>query len=221
MRKRRGFCSCNRLTLGYPGSPANEMGWFERLLLWLVPHFDIVKDVEGPSHECDTCGGRGAVRHCPAEDCEAGFVKTKHTVLYLRRFYLWRSSWVGLNFGDLYLHKIYRSDDDPDPHDHPWNFRTFVLKGGYYDESWTFVDGQRHRLYLPGSSVSAPATRYRPREHIHRVILTDGKPAWTLVWTSGYTRDSKGDADWCFVTERARVPWRIYLGLDKDEEHGG
>jgi hypothetical protein len=211
MRKRRGFCSCDRL------SHQPVMGWFERLLLKLVPHFDIIKTIP-----CEVCDGTGAdLTWTEPPPCDACLGTGKQTVLYLRRFYLWRSSWVGLNFGDLYLHKIYRSDDDPDPHDHPWSFRTFVLKGGYYDESWTFVDGQRHRLYLPGSAVSAPATRFRPRQHIHRVILKDDQPAWTLVWTTGYVRDSKGDADWCFVTERARVPWRIYLGLDGNEEHGG
>ena len=196
-RKRRGFCSCSQLTV------TPKMGWFERLLLKLVPHFDIIKTIQVPDHD------------------------HPEVVLYLRRFYLFRSSWIGKNFGDLYLHKIYRSDDDKDPHDHPWSFRTFVLKGGYTDEGWQFTDvdgtgnGYRRRKSVWDEKVSAPATRFRHRKHIHRVLLTDDKPAWTLVFTTGYTRDAKGNADWRFITEERAVPWREYLGLDANEEHGG
>lgn len=193
----RSHCYCDKLTPGYPGSPANEKSWFERLLMKYVPHFDIVKDVEGPNG-------------------------TKHTVAYLRRFYLWRSKWIGKNFGDLYLHKIFRSDDDPDPHTHPWDFRTFVLKGAYLDEGYEFEgtwnDGQR----WDGRDeiLRAPATRKRGRWHIHKVKLLDEKPAWTLVWTTGYTNDANGDAEWFFVTTDDLIPWRKYLGIDSGE-HGG
>ena len=198
----RSYCHCDKLTPGYIGSAAVKRSWLERLLLWLLPHFDIIKDIEGPNH-------------------------SKHTVLYLRRYYLWRSKWIGMNFGDLYLHQIVRSDDDPDPHDHPWNFRSFILSGGYTDEAWMFTDldghGNGYRTRLPGSDdpVRAPATRFRHRRHIHRVILRNGEPAWTLVWTTGYTHDADGNAEWAFITEERRVPWREYLGLTKGEDHGG
>lgn len=191
----KSHCSCDKLTIKPPA------GFWESLLLRVLPHFDIVKTVTTPNG-------------------------TKVTVLYLRRFYIWRSSWIGLNFGEIYIHKIYRSDDDPDPHDHPWNFRTFVLKGSYTDEYWEFSKyrdgtGRRWRLESRDEKVSAPATRYRPRQHIHRVILKDGKPAWTLIVTGKYHFDADKNADWCFVTPTARVPWREYLGLTKGESHGG
>lgn len=206
---KRGFCNCSQLTI------EPKTGWFERLLLKFIPHFDIVKTIETL---CPYC-----VFEC--DYCEGGNVK--ETVLYLRRFFIFRSKWIGKNFGDLYLHKIYRSDDDKDPHDHPWSFRTFVLKGGYTDEGWQFTDldgkGNGYRTRMPhfDEKVSAPATRFRHRRHIHRVILTENKPAWTLVWTTGYTNDARGNADWRFITEERAVPWREYLGLDSGEEHGG
>ena len=210
-RKKRGFCSCAQLTV------KPKTSWFERLLLKLVPHFDIIKTIQ--CHDGEE--GSRLVQCGPDE------LMSQQTVLYLRRFYIFRSSWIGKNFGDLYLHKIYRSDDDKDPHDHPWHFRTFVLKGGYTDEGWQFTDldgqGNGYRTRLPhfDEVVKAPATRFRNRRHIHRVILTDGKPAWTLVFTTGYSHDAKGNADWCFITEERAVPWREYLGLDANEEHGG
>ncbi|MFY9716316.1 MAG: hypothetical protein WAK40_00025, partial [Thermoplasmata archaeon] len=73
------------------------MGWLEKVLLKVVPHFDIVK--KGPALE---------------------------DLLYLRRFIL-----LGTRFGNVYLHHICRSDDDADPHDHPWSFVTFILSGEY------------------------------------------------------------------------------------------
>lgn len=210
----KGYCSCDKLTPGTPGSPTSKMGWFERLLMRFLPHFDIIKDIP---HTWE------------------GYPCAPITTLYLRRFYIWRSSWIGKNFGDLYLHKIYRSDNDPDPHDHPWDFRTFILKGGYTDEAWMFdmashhpgspddaaPYGKRRRVEHWDDVISAPATRFRSKDHIHRVILTGDRPAWTLVWTTGYRRDANGDAEWYFYTPKRKNPWRVYLGLNKDEEHGG
>lgn len=223
MRKSKGFCSCSKLSPQTDGAPGWVKGWFERLLLRFIPHFDIIKTVA-----CLDCQGSGAdLSWTDPPMCLTCMGTGKQTVLYLRRFYIWRSSWIGKNFGDLYLHKIYRSDDDPDPHDHPWHFRTFVLKGGYRDEAWMFTDldghGNGYRTRLPGSDdiVRAPATRFRHRRHIHRVILKDEEPAWTFVWTTGYSHDEKGNADWRFITAEQAVPWRIYLGLDANEEHGG
>lgn len=54
--------------------------------------------------------------------------------LYLRRYYLLETRW-----GNIFLHNICRSDDDPDPHDHPWNFLTVLLRGSYIDEAHDFV----------------------------------------------------------------------------------
>jgi hypothetical protein len=121
--KRLSHCYCHKLTPGI-----DQPGWFERLLMKLVPHFDIVKTTQllcpNCVLECDFCDNPE---------------NTKATVIYLRRFYLWRSKWIGKNWGDLYLHHIIRSDDDPDPHDHPWGFTGFILAGGYTDEQWRWL----------------------------------------------------------------------------------
>lgn len=34
----------------------------------------------------------------------------------------------------IYVHFIYREDRDPIPHDHPWRFWSFVLRGGYIED---------------------------------------------------------------------------------------
>lgn len=214
---KRSYCSCDKLT------EQDKRSWFERFLMLVLPHFDIIK-----TSPCLGCGGTGDdCWDClTGDDCWDCFASGKVTSLYLRRFYIWRSSWIGKNWGDLYLHKIARSDDDPDPHDHPWDFRTFVLKGGYTDEAYFWRDfpkcwneGPGLRSHWADDVVKAPATRFRPYHHIHRVILPDDKPAWTLVLTSGY-RKTNGNADWNFVTVDRKVPWREYLGLNAEDEHG-
>lgn len=203
---RLSHCYCHKLT-----AASYWPGWFERLLMKFIPHFDIVKTIDV---ECDTCGGTGTqsgldCREFPHADqcwyCDHG--QKKETVLYLRRFYLWRSKWIGKNWGDLYLHHIVKSDDDKDPHDHPWGFKGIILKGRYLDEQWwwgpTFG-----RTFLGFEGVVAGSFINRPAEHIHRVIVPDGETAWTLIKTQGYGRD------WNFVTENGPVFWRKYLNID-------
>jgi len=94
-----------------------------------------------------------------AEDhlCETG--------VYLRR---WRieTPWFSVR-----LHHWLHSDDNRSPHDHPWNFITFVLRGSYIDEGrW-----ERQR-------VKAGRAYYRPASHAHWVHLDQGE-VWTLVLT--------------------------------------
>lgn len=205
----RSYCECDKIDF------QPKRSWFERLLTKVFPHFDIIKQVDPVTVN----GG-----FCPFCLLECDFCcKEKVTVLYLRRFYIWRSRWIGKNWGDLYLHKIVRSDDDPDPHTHPWWFRTLVVKGKYRNESWDWGWGCRVRTPDKDETLKAPAYRYRDLNHIHRVRLDkeDWDPAWTLVWTGPYQYDANGDADWSFVTENGFVSWRKYLGLDKGEDHGG
>jgi hypothetical protein len=204
--KRLSHCQCDKLTGGH------QAGWFERLLMLLIPHFDIIKSV----------------------DIRSG--APKMVTVYLRRFYLFRSKWFGLNFGDVYLHHIVRSDDDPDPHDHPWGFLGFILKGGYLDQSYTWepatlsheqnvsiggsffnpvvVAGEPRFVATPGRRVGPSWEKVRPltfirraATHIHRVIVPTGETAWTLIFTTGYCRD------WNFITENGPVMWRRYLGI--------
>jgi hypothetical protein len=181
------------------------VSWFEKLLLALFPHFDITKEVED---------GRQSV--------------------YLRRFYLVKSRWF-----NIFVHHIMRSDDDPDPHDHPWWFFTLVLRGGYYDEQWrweptymvpivdTFAetpdaakriirsdwspDWYGSRTFRRYALVRAGSVRFRSAHHVHRVILRQNMPSWSLV-VAGPTR-----REWGFVRAGKWVWWRRYLGVWGDD----
>lgn len=89
-------------------------------------------------------------------------------------------------------------------HDHPWSFRTFVLRGGYIDESidYDVPDGEYTAAQRDGAvvrdSVTAGQTRRRAAHHTHRTSCS--RSTWTLVvmgapereWCNGHI----GVADW-------------------------
>lgn len=164
------------------------------IILW--PHKDITKVVDGVKY------------------------------VYLRRYYIWRSKWVrwlGIRTGNIYLHFIIRPDDDPDPHDHPWDFTTFVLLGGYKNETWFWNAMGKVSMHSNMVSLTFPvrvfAKKHRKAEHTHRVVLYENesklaraifgvfRPAVTFVITSPVKRS------WGFITkDKGFVNWWIYLG---------
>ena len=84
--------------------------------------------------------------------------------VYIRRYKLART-----RFFNIYLHHIRRSDADRCLHDHPWNFVTFILTGGYRE---ILPNGVRWRA--PGEFF------YRSANFSHRVEVD--RPAWSLVF---------------------------------------
>lgn len=67
-------------------------------------------------------------------------------------------------WGQLLWHVFYRGDEDPDPHDHPWDFWTMPLFDGYYEEVMDH-DGTI-RLNL----VRAWRWQFRSWAYTHRVL---------------------------------------------------
>jgi hypothetical protein len=131
-------------------------------------------------------------------------------VLYLRRWFLWK----GKN-GSRYLHKICMPDDDPDPHDHPWDFHIRVLSGGYTDHQYSW-DGKK-TVHTGAESMTEGTKVFRLAEHIHQVKLhrnpkdpTKYKPCWTLIKLGPYKRE------WNFFKPDQRVQWDKYLNVEYD-----
>lgn len=90
---------------------------------------------------------------------------------YMTRIWFWR----------LRLHIFHRGDNDPDPHDHPWDFWTFPLTSYVEEVTVPFLaDGIREfGTGLAGNGSDqlvrrqiVPAFRlsYRPATHTHRVL---------------------------------------------------
>ena len=118
---------------------------------------------------------------------------------YLRRFFIARS----YRSGSTQLHHILTDDPEPDPHDHPWDFTSVLLTGGYRDIG-------------PAGPVEhrAPAVIARVAETPHRLELLDG-PTWTLVATGPVRRR------WGYHTDAGWVDWRRYRGRPTSRRRGG
>lgn len=115
--------------------------------------------------------------------------------LYLRRWHLWplsRRRWSKSDRAKWCLHKICLSDEDRDPHTHPSGFTTRMLRGGYTEMVYK-VDPVWGRLLWRKRDVTPGMRMKNPADHIHRVLLHGGRPAWTLV------RMERAEHEWGFV----------------------
>lgn len=112
---------------------------------------------------------------------------------YMHR-YIFRTPWFQIR-----LHHILRSDEDRHLHDHPFNFVSFLLSSGYWEETPLIVNGLmgRQRRWCPRFSFVR-----RLAEDLHKLTLVE--PTWTLVFAQLKRRD------WGFQTEDGWVNNRLY-----------
>lgn len=102
-------------------------------------------------------------------------------------------------FGSVYLHYIPKGDQDKHCHDHPWDFLSIVLTGGYME----LRDGEVS-LRSPGSGA------YMKASGTYHKILDVVKPAWTLVFSSAPKHD------WGYWTEEGWVQNAVYRRLKRE-----
>lgn len=107
---------------------------------------------------------------------------------YLIRYYILRTPWFRIR-----LHNILLSDYDC-LHDHPWNFISLILWGGYGE---MFNDEEKPREHSMGKVL------FRKAEDKHRLIVN--KPAWTLVFMLKRRRE------WGFFTKKGWVEFWKYV----------
>lgn len=144
--------------------------------------------------------------------------------VYLVRYIPFKSK-----YACLYIHRFMRSDAD-DPHDHPWNFFTYVISGGYterfYDRTKTVVDGdEKNFMYFydrtdrqrtPGSIA------YRKATDVHQVVL-DRNYDMSEINEAPFTFCLIGPRlrEWGFwpLADRGAnwVDWRKYLSITPND----
>lgn len=149
--------------------------------------------------------------------------------LYLRRFYL-TPRFLGRFLERLpwwkwptkiFLHHILRSDDDREPHTHPWKFLSLILWGSYRERILNHWRRVADRPYEPiyYTRVATPGTLLNnSAEHTHRVEII--RPVWSLVFVHG------AEQEWGFWTQDEAtperlprwVPWRTYLGIPEERD---
>ncbi len=125
-------------------------------------------------------------------------IRSQEGELHFLRYRLFSCPWLR-----LYIHKICKSDEDAHLHTHPWNFFSFILKGGYRQEV----------LQHPKETIRYGYQRFGQfdlvqmgRHEGHRITL-DYDPTWTFVIaygkrdTWGYLTESLGLVDHKFYRE--------------------
>jgi hypothetical protein len=129
--------------------------------------------------------------------------------VYMYRWWLFNpyptgNDGAGRRWGDwlpsIRIHRIMREDRDRHLHDHPWNARTFILRGGYEEER----PGQAFILRQPGDTARLSYGQY------HRINKVSDGGVWTLFVTG------KKRGTWGFKVDGKKVPWRMYLGINDD-----
>lgn len=158
--------------------------------------------------------------------CKRATITNADGVPYMHRYYVMEWPWR------VRIHEILRSDEDRDLHDHPYDFVTFMLKGGYI-ETAPMTHNELEALYAETATHTDPCSceqcaflasgppletrkhygvgsiRRLRAEGLHRIELNsrDGKPlpAWTLIFAGPVRRE------WGFKTENGWMHWKAYL----------
>ena len=98
-------------------------------------------------------------------------IKSKEGVLHFRRYRILETP-----IFNIYIHKIYKHDEDAHLHSHPWNMLVLVLNGSYAEE----VKGQSKLV------LANPFTwRYRNTKMFHKIKKLFSPVVTTLVFTFG------------------------------------
>jgi len=98
------------------------------------------------------------------------------------------------------LHLIMRADQEPYPHNHPWEFRTLVLRGWYVEEL-LLKDGTVTR-----NVVWAGQSYKRTPDQFHRIVAVAPGGVLTLV----LHRTKKPTSWWGFLVNGKCIHWRIF-----------
>lgn len=110
------------------------------------------------------------------------------------------------------IHHICEPDTARDMHDHPWNARTIILKGGYTEVRMPQkIDGSPLVMELetcpvfvrkPGDTAKINFGEY------HNITSLEPGGAWTLFISGKYR------GTWGFLVNGVKVQWRKYMGYE-------
>jgi len=138
--------------------------------------------------------------------------------LYMERYWLFnpypesgeksRYSWFPLS---IRIHKIVKPDNDRDLHDHPWNARTFIMKGWYTEERFfnrfKILTGETVDLHSYHSRRTGDTSCLNFGEY-HRITRVSEGGVYTLFVTGKYR------GTWGFLVDGLKVSYKKYLGLE-------
>jgi hypothetical protein len=114
----------------------------------------------------------------------------------------------------IYLHFIFLPDEDRDPHDHPFNFWSFIIRGGYTERLWDIVPGAYKSTALRPAKKNWGVLSFHKMGQRQAHMISQLIPGTiTLVFCGPKT----GNGRWGFYTENGFVPWAKYNRQKYDE----
>lgn len=121
-------------------------------------------------------------------------------LVYLVRLRIVQTPWFG-----IYLHDIYEPDGQ-DPHNHPWSFVSFVLRGSYTE--LVYDDPASHRSEFRRLTHQRFSLHRVGRGTAHRIVDASSNLK-TLVFVGARPRERS----WGFFkSDGSFVEWKIYEG---------
>jgi hypothetical protein len=114
---------------------------------------------------------------------------------YLERYYLFLKDRKRFPF-NVFLHHFLKSDPD-DVHDHPWNYTTVIVKGGYWEWIPQF-NNQGQKIGELARWRGVGHIRRCRAESYHRIELDPSVDCWTIFIPGVQKRE------WGFLTRNGR-----------------
>jgi hypothetical protein len=130
--------------------------------------------------------------------------------LYMERYWLFnaypvsgekrRFNWLPIA---IRVHKIVKEDNDIHLHDHPWNARTFILKGWYQEKRQHKTIPDTHSLIKrnAGDTATLKFGEY------HKITQISIGGVYTLFVTGKY------QGTWGFLVNKVKVNYKVYLNI--------
>lgn len=128
-------------------------------------------------------------------------IVSKESIVHFRRYRLLETPWFS-----IYIHNILASDEDNDPHDHPWSFAALMFWGSYLEE---WLPSYDDNWYWGGCPLQKDIRRvgsfyYHNAKDFHKITLRSPS-VWTLVFAG--PRKRKG---WGYQTRKGWVGFKTY-----------
>lgn len=124
-------------------------------------------------------------------------IRSKEGVLHFRRWRAIENRWFR-----VFLHEIYRPDQDQHRHSHPWSFASLILAGGYLESTG---EGTTRKV-LPWT------WNVKKAEEFHKIeALLSGRTV-SLVFALGPYRE------WGYSTERGFIEKDRYRDMKRAGE---
>lgn len=124
-------------------------------------------------------------------------IKSREGKVHFQRYRVIESPWF-----NIYIHYIARSDQDKDPHNHPWFFMSMILWGGYIEKRYVSLSWKKDRQTISPELYRKRRTIFtiglNEIYEFHKIKLV--KPTWTLVVTGKRIVDN-----WGYLTKEGFV----------------